>query len=342
MTLDFVSILAQASSFVVWPLIENKSSLWLIPISVLLISIGWWENFVSENSPNNFIKNIGINKKTFNNHRYFSYLFISLWKCVIFFVTALIIIFIKEDSVEFMFDLFVKGFEEHKIHITEVEPIVPGSSIQEIIKIGPGIDIISSNLTPVWVFLINISCTYGCYAFAKFACKILVQRFSFAFPLNLAVPVTISGLIAMSGYYADDSCYYSSTIPRYLFFKIPPIYSLGDFLGEQLAWIWLLWLLSQAWITVHIWNPRCEKLARTERLFVKPMFDPYLIDQDIALNRRQEDRPEKRDEDVMEEDDVSMSKFLLINIYFTKFCCYGDIHISNKIYFYLISFLLFI
>jgi hypothetical protein len=33
-----------------------------------------------------------------------------------------------------------------------------------------------------------------------------------------------------------------------------------------------LWLLSQAWIAIHIWMPRAERLASTERLFVTPMY----------------------------------------------------------------------
>lgn len=48
---DIAAIVAQVTGFIVWPLIENKPVIWLIPISALCISLGWWENYVSRRSP---------------------------------------------------------------------------------------------------------------------------------------------------------------------------------------------------------------------------------------------------------------------------------------------------
>lgn len=48
---DIAAIVAQVTGFIVWPLIENKPVIWLIPISALCISLGWWENYVSRQSP---------------------------------------------------------------------------------------------------------------------------------------------------------------------------------------------------------------------------------------------------------------------------------------------------
>jgi hypothetical protein len=46
---DLVALAAQATGFVVWPLLEGreKPELWLIPFTVILISCGWWENYVN-------------------------------------------------------------------------------------------------------------------------------------------------------------------------------------------------------------------------------------------------------------------------------------------------------
>jgi hypothetical protein len=46
---DLVALAAQATGFVVWPLLEgrDKPELWLIPFTVVLISCGWWENYVN-------------------------------------------------------------------------------------------------------------------------------------------------------------------------------------------------------------------------------------------------------------------------------------------------------
>lgn len=69
-------------------------------------------------------------------------------------------------------------------------------------------------------------------------------------------------------------------------------------LSYQYAWIWLLWLLSQTWITLHIWTPKCERLASTEKLFVSPMYNCLLIDQSLALNRRRDDDPEVKADEI--------------------------------------------
>lgn len=179
--------------------------------------------------------------------------------------------------------------------------------IEDVIHIGGVRPVLSNYLTPIWVFLINMVATYCCYVFGKFACRIFIQGFSYAFPINLTVPLTISLLIVMCGIYSRDDCAFDNAIPSYLFFNSPPVYFLHDFIASQHAWIWLLWLLSQTWITVHIWIPRCERLARTEKLYVKPMYDAFLIDQSIAMNRRRDDRPEKTEEDEKEEDDYGKS-----------------------------------
>jgi hypothetical protein len=65
--------------------------------------------------------------------------------------------------------------------------------------------------------------------------------------------------------------------------------------------VWLLWLLSQTWITLHIWTPKAERLATTERLFVLPMYDSLLIDQSLGLNRRCDDEADVKTEVRMSE-----------------------------------------
>lgn len=91
-----------------------------MPISLLLISCGWWENFVSESSPITIIKNLGKANSTFENKRYFTYIFISMWKAGVFFLTTLIVFWAREGNVSFLFDLFEEAFQSHEVTITEV------------------------------------------------------------------------------------------------------------------------------------------------------------------------------------------------------------------------------
>lgn len=109
----------------------------------------------------------------------------------------------------------------------------------------------------------------------------------------------VSGLIAMCGNYTKNVCYYSDVIPSYLFFNSPSMTYLRDFISHQYPWVWLLWLFSQTWITLHIWSNINEKLDTTERLFLRPMYDAFFIDQSVAMNRRRAPGITKK---VMEDD----------------------------------------
>ena len=50
--------------------------------------------------------------------------------------------------------------------------------------------------SPVWVLLIQIGASYLAYIFAKFASKVQIQGFSFAFPLCAVVPVTVTLMLS--------------------------------------------------------------------------------------------------------------------------------------------------
>ena len=68
----------------------------------------------------------------------------------------------------------------------------------------------------------------------KFACKICIQGFSFAFPVNLAVPVSISLLISACGLRLGNQCYFES-IPSYLFWECKGGDILKEFLSEDVS-----------------------------------------------------------------------------------------------------------
>ena len=158
--------------------------------------------------------------------------------------------------------------------------------------------------TPVWVLLINISSTYAAYVFGKFACKVRMQQLSFAFPINLVPVITLASLIAISITYNDNECSFSNVVPPYLFFTTPEGEFLEKLYENPIAWLWLFCLLSQIYLTAHIWNNNSKKLINTERLFVKPMFEPYVIDVDLAMNRRKYELVASEDEQ-SEEDEVT-------------------------------------
>ncbi|VDN88608.1 unnamed protein product [Brugia pahangi] len=56
--------------------------------------------------------------------------------------------------------------------------------------------------------------------------------------------------------------------------------------------------MVQLWITLHLWRPRHERLAKTAKLFILPYNSALFTDQCLALNRRCDDKTKIRTEDL--------------------------------------------
>jgi len=307
--MDIVAIAGQCTGFFIWPIVEGGGSYtaWAIPLATFLTSAGWWENYVDRRSPLAPIKQLGRLKDRLKKTRYFVYSFISIWKILLFFSAMLLFLHLNGSPIGPLFTHFKASFYAHPINVTRVLdrvgplPDIPGGEkLEEIVEIR------SMDFTPYYVLLIQIFSAYLAYIFGKFACKICIQGFSFAFPVNLTIPVVVSLLIAACGLRNENPCFGRQwNIPDYLYWECPGEDFLNDFISNQHAWIWLVWLLSQTWITLHIWAPQCERLASTEKLFVTPMYVSLLIDQSLCLNRRRDDEGEVKTEE-LELDRVGM------------------------------------
>ncbi|XP_022241118.1 uncharacterized protein LOC106458718 [Limulus polyphemus] len=299
--LDIISIIAQATGFVVWPIVELHKRSWAIPVAVFLLSLGWWENYIDKRSPIKIIKKLSKVKDDLRRSRYFTYLFISIWKIIIIFCSMLALLSLTMEHTAQVFRLFKQSFQSHMITVHQIRKSVLDSNFPDLPTASPldeEIVIDSFEMTPIYVALIQVSASLLCYVFGKFACKICIQGFSFAFPISLTVPVTMSLLIGACGIRTENECFYENILPKYLFWTCPEGEFFQDFVSKQFAWIWLVWLLSQTWIAIHIWTPKCERLASTEKLFVNPMYIGVLVDQSIALNRRRDDIAEVKSSEI--------------------------------------------
>merc|ERR1719341_2777694 len=99
-----------------------------------------------------------------------------------------------------VFDLST-ALSAHPINVTQTRLVLPGNllpdaALQEVAPLEELARIVSKGSTPFHVFLILTLTSYLCYIFGKFACKICIQGFSFAFPVNLTIPASICLLIA--------------------------------------------------------------------------------------------------------------------------------------------------
>ena len=312
---DLLAIVAQATGLFIWPIVEFQNDNFvagILPVAVFLTSAGWWENYVDRRSPLEPIRQLGRIKDRLKKTRYYVYFFISVWKIILFFSSMLLFLHLSGHPITPMFSEFRDSFANHDINVTRVldasRPILDfpgGGKLEEYIKIP------SVGSAPIWVLVIQIFSAYFAYIFGKFACKICIQGFSFAFPVNLTIPVVVSLLISACGVRNGDACFMKGYFPDYLYWKCPTGDFLNDFISNDYAWIWLIWLLSQTWITLHIWTPQCERLASTEKLFVTPMYVSLLIDQSLCLNRRRDDEGEVKTEELeldrvgMDDNDIS-------------------------------------
>ncbi|CAH2066868.1 unnamed protein product, partial [Iphiclides podalirius] len=222
---DMAAIVAQVTGFIVWPLSENKPVLWLIPISSLCISLGWWENYVTRQSPIGLIKSLGRLKEELNASRYYTYRFMSIWKILLFLMCILFCLWMDGDEPAMFFQLFNAGFGPHNIVVEEIQIQLGGTVIPDLVNAtltGDSVEVAAVYKSAFYVMLIQMFAAYFCYIFGKFACKILIQGFSYAFPINLVIPLVVNLLIAACGLRNGDNCFFHGTVPDYLFFESPP------------------------------------------------------------------------------------------------------------------------
>lgn len=111
-----------------------------------------------------------------------------------------------------------------------------------------------------------------------------MQRFGFALPSILTLPITLVVIFSLSFLRWENVCALHKIMPDYIFFNSPQNFS--SIWSEWQYWIWFLQLLSYTWATVHIWMPRCERLATADRIFAVPSYDSLVVDQSLMLNRR--------------------------------------------------------
>ncbi|XP_003378777.1 chitin synthase domain protein [Trichinella spiralis] len=171
----------------------------------------------------------------------------------------------------------------------------------------------------MWLLFIQAGSSFICYQCSKFSCKTMIQRFSFATAMTVAQPLGVFFIYTICAGHQQDPCFLDSVMPEnvYWFCQTQPS-TLQAFLSEPVTLVWCAWLLSQLWITSHIWFPECEKLANTDRLFVLPWYSGALVDQSLILNRWRDDKIKIKTENIeleMEEGTASSIYETISSVY---------------------------
>ncbi|VDI35520.1 chitin synthase [Mytilus galloprovincialis] len=283
---DIVALIFQISVLTLWPVIsilrgEKTAESWGILLSMILISLGWWENYVNKYTKlgklGDKLKEL---KKNIRRMRTKIYAVVSAWKIILtlLLMTALMSTF-KSSCLSVLFFHGNNNATDcpHMVYPLYVSNVQGASYYND----------------PFWTAILQIFACLLCYTLSKTACKIMLQVASFSLPLMLVAPI-------MAGVFMSDceswksGSQTNSIMPDYLQWTCDLHGISYDFL-EKLISVYYLpvvigWWLSFMWVTFHIWIPRVERLVQTERLFVQPLYCGVFLEQSLMLNRRRDDR----------------------------------------------------
>ncbi|KAH7637874.1 Chitin synthase 2 [Dermatophagoides farinae] len=261
---------------------------YLIPIAMILVSFEWWENYVVPDAMKKFSMFLSNAKNDLTKSRYFVFAVISPWK--ILFIFALMIMNEHygngSDTTRMIFKNFTDSFQSDIVSIIRDKTNFGGHVILDTDQHELHVD---TALWPVWILVAHVFITYLAYAFAKFTCKVCFQSISFAVPLCLTVPCTVSVLWALNSIALQDKCQLVSIFKpfQYIFFNEEETHVFKfNWYNAIVAFIWMISFINQVLNTLHIWKETSERLASTEQLFVSPMYNTVMIDQSLLMNRR--------------------------------------------------------
>ena len=250
----------QLSAMIFWPVImatslRNTVDVWTVPVALLLISVRWWETYFKRSKNDKTITREDLNvlsglskvkywfkftKYRVRKSRAKIYVAVSLWKCG---VTILVAMLIQKDrTFADFFNFDINSRCTGRISTSDIPRL---------------------NLDWVWVALINILVGFVVYSCARSAAKIQMQKISYAVPLMLNTPLTFGLLIGLCEIWHNNSCAFARGIPGYISFNC---YSkIGEVFSSNHLWIFVFWWASQLWITRHIWYPFAGRLSATDK-----------------------------------------------------------------------------
>ncbi|EFN88670.1 Chitin synthase 8 [Harpegnathos saltator] len=289
---DVLSLIAQLSGMFLWPLIEHdvhKTSTWVFPIALLLCSSRWWGNFVSSYSNIGLVRYLSSVKKNLEAGQHIIQGGVSIWRTFIFIAGALTVSMCNGINAQ---DFFSPKF--HEICKIKLIPVMK-NGFQDHIILTYFINIIlqensyflvTNSSIPLYVLVIQSICAIIVYQACKFAYRSQMHQFGFAFPTSLVSLGTMCLIVAICIARNKDTCAFYNLVPDYLFFGDTTFKDWTEFFSSWYVWCWPIWLLSQIWITMHLWTTENERLAQVEKIFSTIIYDSLMIDQCLALNRR--------------------------------------------------------
>lgn len=258
--IDVISFIVQLSVLVIWPIIEwqrgRHQLTYFIPISLVLISIGWWENYINQFSHlgttvTNRLKEL---KRNVRRMRARIYLLIAPWKVVL--TIGLVSAAVSEGDLGCLKLMYFREAGNYSCSRMVSERLNATKVFYPDFR------------HPYWIALAQISSCFLCFLTARNACKMMLQVTSFAIPLSLSPPLIMAFFIGNCEAWRKDQLF-NWIGSKVLFWTCDlPGVSSGYLKPAVLQFyfpIVIAWWFSYLWVTAHIWFPRVERLVQTER-----------------------------------------------------------------------------
>ncbi|XP_011253680.2 chitin synthase chs-2 [Camponotus floridanus] len=299
---DALALVSQISGIFLPILIQydvNKTSTWIFPIALILCSIRWWSNFVFFRNNVGLMRFLSSVKEDLQPSQHIVQGFASFCRIIIFIIGAFVVNVCQEvDAKSFFLPRFNEAYNVNLIALKDV-------SQEE--------HFLTENFMPLYVFAVQAVCAMTMYQACKFAYRTHMYQFGFAFPISLAGLGTVCLIMALYDIRNKNVCAFYGTFIDYFFFKEFLLKDWSAFVSNWYTWCWLIWLMSQIWITRHLWTTENERLALAERIFSTITYDSLMIDQCLALNKKtqnedadEDDEEKNKDTEIPNDDDFKI------------------------------------
>lgn len=243
--IDIVAMSMQATLFIwLWFYTSDKETITWTTVSLVFISFGFWEVFVNENQTSGVLGRLAAIKRDLNLCRYKTYLLLNVWKILVIFF--------------FMVYAGITKFGLYRL----AHPLENANGTY-VYLLGEEVGV---HAAVFWSVLLQMLSSLIGYYIAVFAIRSNMQMFGFSLPL------IISELLAVVGIFTLPCLERGKSVHIFLEHLVDEVVScdgLPEYIKylivEKFVWMFLLWYLSLAWITGHIWFKKSSRLHKTKR-----------------------------------------------------------------------------
>ncbi|KHJ45931.1 Chitin synthase [Trichuris suis] len=289
------AFLLQTSALYTWTMLDSSLTVcWLMRPALLLLvilfnifqkrgiymcalvltSLRWWENYVNTASPGAGTAILAQLRCRLQQTRYKTHILLSVWRCALS-----------------LFCMLIIGGATHRLRViadlgSTLYSTDANSTKAQVDVSGESFDEIPRTVFTLCLWLVLSS--FVCYYTARFACKVKMERFSYAIPVVAVLPVTIIFLLGISERRKHQPCSFATYLTDKFFWNFDYGDVMSGLIKKRFAWLWIFWFLGYLWIVSHIFTEHIRRLNKTDTLFVMPMYLGCFVDQSLALNRRRQ------------------------------------------------------